>query len=157
MEVKRHTIKLVVNNKPDVLARIAGVFSARGFNIESISANVTMDPNVTKIRIVTIGDTSTVTKIQNQLKKLVDVQSVSHVRESKQGQREMILMQVKLTDQNRSDVMKTIDDLQCKIVTKKSDYCIIETTGNEEDIETLIKRFEPLGIGDFSRSGIVTM
>lgn len=157
MEVKRHTIKLVVNNKPDVLARIAGVFSARGFNIESISANVTMDPNVTKIRIVTIGDTSTVTKIQNQLKKLVDVQSVSHVRESKHGQREMILMQVKLTDKNRSDVMKAIDDLQCKIVMKKSDYCIIETTGNEEDIETLIKRFELLGIEDFSRSGIVTI
>jgi len=157
MEVKRHTIKLVVNNKPDVLARIAGVFSARGFNIESISANVTMDPNVTKIRIVTMGDTSTVTKIQNQLKKLVDVLSVSHVRESKQGQREMILMQVKLTDKNRNDVMKAIDELQCKIVTRKSDYCILEATGSEEELEILVQRFEPLGIEDLSRSGVVVL
>ncbi len=157
MEVKKHTIKLVVNNKPDVLARIAGVFSGRGFNIESISANTTVDPNVTKIRIVTIGDTSTVTKIQNQLKKLVDIQSVSHIRESKYGQREMILMQVKLTDGNRPEVMKAIDELECKIVTKKSEYCIIEATGNEEDIEALVKRFEPLGIEDFSRSGIVSL
>jgi len=157
MEVKRHTIKLVVNNKPDVLARIAGVFSARGFNIESISANVTMDPNVTKIRIVTMGDTSTVTKIQNQLKKLVDVLSVSHVRESKQGQREMILMQVKLTDKNRNDVMKAIDELQCKIVTRKSDYCILEATGSEEELEILVQRFEPLGIEDLSRSGVVAL
>jgi acetolactate synthase-1/3 small subunit len=157
MEVKRHTIKLVVNNKPDVLARVAGVFSARGFNIESISANVTMDPNVTKIRIVTMGDTSTVTKIQNQLKKLVDVLSVSHVRESKQGQREMILMQVKLTDKNRNDVMKAIDELQCKIVTRKSDYCILEATGSEEELEILVQRFEPLGIEDLSRSGVVAL
>lgn len=157
MEVKRHTIKLVVNNKPDVLARVAGVFSARGFNIESISANVTMDPNVTKIRIVTMGDTSTVTKIQNQLKKLVDVLSVSHVRESKQGQREMILMQVKLTDKNRNDVMKAIDELQCKIVTRKSDYCILEATGSEEELEILVQRFEPLGIEDLSRSGVVVL
>ncbi|HEU18190.1 MAG TPA: acetolactate synthase small subunit [Deltaproteobacteria bacterium] len=157
MEVKRHTIKLVVNNKPDVLARIAGVFSARGFNIESISANVTMDPNVTKIRIVTMGDTSTVTKIQNQLKKLVDVLSVSHVRESKQGQREMILMQVKLTDKNRNDVMKAIDELQCKIVTRKSDYCILEATGSEEELEILVQRFDSLGIEDLSRSGVVAL
>lgn len=157
MEVKRHTIKLVVNNNPDVLARIAGVFSGRGFNIESISANITMDQNVTKIRIVTLGDTSTLTKIKNQLKKLVDVQSVSHIRESKHGQREMILLQVKFTDENRTDVMKAIDALQCKIVTKTLDHCIIEATGSEEDIEVLVKRFEPLGIEDFSRSGIVAL
>jgi acetolactate synthase-1/3 small subunit len=157
MEVKKHTIKLVVNNRPDVLARIAGIFSARGFNIESISANITLDPTITKIRIVTMGDSSTVSKIQNQLKKLVDIQSVSHIRESKHGQREMIMMQVNLTDENRQDVMKAIDELQCKIVTKKADHCIIEATGSEDDIEQLVKRFEPMGIQDFSRSGIVAL
>jgi acetolactate synthase-1/3 small subunit len=157
MEVKKHTIKLVAHNRPDVLARVAGVFSARGFNIESISANITMDPNITKIRIVTMGDSNTVSKIQNQLKKLVDIKSVSHVRESKQGQREMIMMQVNLTDENRQDVMKAIDELQCKIVTKKADHCIIEATGSEDDIDQLIQRFELLGIQDFSRSGIVAL
>lgn len=157
MEVKKHTIKLVVDNKPDVLARIAGVFSGRGFNIESISANTTLDSNITKIRIVTIGDSSTVTKIQNQLKKLVDVQSVSHIRDSKYSQREMVLIRMKLTEDNKESLMKAIDEAQCKIVIKKSDYCIIEATGSEEEIESLVTRFEPLGIEDLSRSGVVAL
>jgi len=157
MEVKKHTIKLIVHNKPDVLARIAGVFSGRGFNIESISANITREPEVTKIRIVTKGDSSTVTKIQNQLKKLVDVQSVSHVRDSKYGQREMVLMRLKLTDENRDNIMKMIDTCECKIVMKKGDYCVIEATGSVEDIQDLVNRFEPLGIEDLSRSGTVAL
>ncbi|MEA1971440.1 MAG: acetolactate synthase small subunit, partial [Thermodesulfobacteriota bacterium] len=73
MDIKNHTISILVNNKPDVLARIAGIFSGRGYNIENISANVTMDPKTTKITIVTMGNTATVTQIQKQLKKLVDV------------------------------------------------------------------------------------
>ena len=81
MEKKDQTIIFLVNNRPDVLARIAGVFSARAFNIESISANITMDPEITKIIIVTRGDTATVSKIKNQTKKLVDILDVSHLKE----------------------------------------------------------------------------
>lgn len=150
-------IKLLVDNKPDVLARIAGIFSGRGFNIESITANITMDPEITKINIGTIGDSATVTKIQNQLKKLVDVRQVSHVRETKFGQREMALIRLKLTEKNKNKVEKVIEDLNCKVITKKSDYCVIEATGTEEEIEQVLKHFEPLGMEDMSRSGIVAL
>ena len=157
MEVKKHMIKLLVDNKPDVLARIAGIFSGRGFNIESVTANITMDPNITKINIGTTGDSATLTKIQNQLKKLVDVRQVSHVRETKFGQREMALIRLKLTEKNKNKVEKAIEDLNCKVITRKSDYCVIEATGTEEEIEQVLKHLEPLGMEDMSRSGIVTL
>ncbi len=150
-------IKLLVDNKPDVLARVAGIFSGRGFNIESITANITMDPGITKINIGTTGDSATVTKIQNQLKKLVDVRQVSHVRETKLGQREMALIRLKLTEKNKNKVEKAIEDLNCKVITRKSDYCVIEATGTEEEIEQVLKHFEPLGMEDMSRSGIVSL
>ena len=157
MEVKKHMIKLLVDNKPDVLARVAGVFSGRGFNIESVTANITMDPNITKINIGTTGDSATVTKIQNQLKKLVDVRQVTHVRETKFGQREMVLIRLKLTEKNKNKVEKAIEDLNCKVITRKSDYCVIEATGTEEEIEQVLKHLKPLGMEDMSRSGIVTL
>jgi len=150
-------IKLLVDNKPDVLARVAGVFSGRGFNIESVTANITMDPNITKINIGTTGDSATVTKIQNQLKKLVDVRQVTHVRETKFGQREMVLIRLKLTEKNKNKVEKAIEDLNCKVITRKSDYCVIEATGTEEEIEQVLKHLKPLGMEDMSRSGIVTL
>jgi len=150
-------IKLIVDNKPDLLARVAGIFSGRGFNIESITANITMDPEITKINIGTTGDSATVTKIQNQLKKLVDVRQVSHVRETKFGQREMVLIRLKLTQKNKNKVEKAIEDLQCRLITRKSDYCVIEATGTEEEIEQVLKHFEPLGMEDMSRSGIVAL
>ena len=150
-------IKLIVDNKPDVLARVAGIFSGRGFNIESVTANITMDPNITKINIGTTGDSATVTKIQNQLKKLVDVRQVTHVRETKFGQREMALIRLKLTEKNKNKVEKAIEDLNCKVITRKSDYCVIEATGTEEEIERALKHFEPLGMEDMSRSGIVAL
>jgi len=150
-------IKLIVDNKPDVLARVAGIFSGRGFNIESVTANITMDPNITKINIGTTGDSATVTKIQNQLKKLVDVRQVSHVRETKLGQREMALIRLKITEKNKNKVEKAIEDLHCRLITRKSDYCVIEATGTEEEIEQVLKHFEPLGMEDMSRSGVVSL
>jgi len=157
MEVKKHMIKLIVDNKPDVLARVAGIFSGRGFNIESITASITMDPGITKINIGTTGNSATVTKIQNQLKKLVDVRQVSRVRETKFGQREMALIRLNLTEKNKNKVEKAIEDLNCRVITRKSDYCVIEATGTEDEIEQVLKHLKPLGMEDMSRSGIVAL
>lgn len=157
MEVKKHTIQLVVNNKPDVLARIAGTFSGRGFNIESITANITMNPKITKINIVTTGDTRTLTKIQNQLKKIVDVLQVSHVRETKYGLREMALIRINLTQENKEEVAKAIEELNCRTIVKKADSCTVEVTGTCYEIDKVLTRFESLGMEDMSRSGIVAL
>jgi acetolactate synthase-1/3 small subunit len=157
MEVKKHTIQLVVNNKPDVLARIAGTFSGRGFNIESITANITMNPDITKIIIVTMGDSRTVTKILNQLRKIVDVLQVSHVRETKHGLREMALIRIKLTPETKEEVAKAIEELNCRVISKKSDSFTIEVTGTCSEIDKALNRFESLGMEDMSRSGIVAL
>jgi acetolactate synthase-1/3 small subunit len=157
MEVKKHTIQLTVNNNPDVLARIAGTFSGRGFNIESITASITMNPDITKINIVTKGDSRTVTKILNQLKKLVDVLQVSHVRETKYGQREIALIRIKLTQENKEEVVKAIEELNCRVINKKSEAYTLEVTGTCNEIDQALTRFESLGMEDMSRSGIVAL
>ncbi|MDO9529970.1 MAG: acetolactate synthase small subunit [Syntrophales bacterium] len=157
MERKDQTITFLVNNRPDVLAKIAGVFSARSFNIESISANITMNPEITKIIIVTRGDTATVTKIKNQTKKLIDILEVSHLKEKSSLQREMILVKVKLTNENRGKVMEVIRDYNCRLITVDADNCVLEATGNKSEIKNILKRLERLGIEDLSRSGILAL
>ena len=157
MDIKTHTISILVNNKPDVLARIAGIFSGRGYNIENISANVTMDPGITKITIVTMGNTATVTQIQKQLKKLVDVIKVSRPRESKYTQREMALVRMKLHEGAMDKITKLVEELKCRVAVKKPDYCVVEITGDREEIDLALTRLDAIGIDDVSRSGIVTL
>ncbi len=157
MDIRNHTISILVNNRPDVLARIAGIFSGRGYNIENISANVTMDPRITKITIVTMGNTATVTQIQKQLKKLVDVIKVSRPRESRYAQREMALVRMKLREGAMAEIAKIIEELKCRVVVKKSDYCVVEITGDREEIDLALTRLDAIGIDDVSRSGIVTL
>jgi len=157
MDVRNHTISILVNNKPDVLARIAGIFSGRGYNIENISANVTMDPRITKITIVTMGNTATVTQIQKQLKKLVDVIKVSRPRESKYAQREMALVRMKLHEGTMDKITKIVEELKCRVAIKKPDYCVVEITGDKEDIDLALTRLDAIGIDDVSRSGTVTL
>ena len=157
MEVREHTVSLLVNNKPDVLARVAGTFSGRGYNIENISANVTMDPQVTKITIVTTGNTATVTQIQKQLKKLVDVIKVSCPGESRHSQREMALVRMGLHEDTVAEITKIFDELTCREVVRKSDCCIIEITGHKTEIDLALTRLDAIGIDDVSRSGVVTL
>ncbi len=157
MDIKNHTISILVNNKPDVLARIAGVFSGRGYNIEAISANVTMDPGITRITIVTMGNTATVTQIQKQLKKLVDVIRVSRPGENGYAQREMSLVRMSVNEENRAAIAQAVEDLGCRVVAKRSDCCVVEITGNKEETDLVLTHLDAIGIDDVSRSGIVIL
>ena len=157
MEVKEHTLSLLVNNKPDVLARIAGTFSGRGYNIENISANVTMDPHVTKITIVTKGNTATVTQIQKQLIKLFDVIKVSSPMENRSTQREMALVRMNLHEDTMTDITKIVEELTCGKVVTKSDYSVVEITGDKQEIDLALTRLDAIGIDDVSRLGVVTL
>ena len=157
MEVREHTISLLVNNKPDVLARIAGIFSGRGYNIENISANVMMDPKVTKITIVTTGNTATVTQIQKQLKKLVDVINVSIPGESRYAQREMALVKMNLHEDTMAEITKIVEGFTSGRVVTNADYCIVEITGDKREIDLALTRLDAIGIDDVSRSGVVTL
>lgn len=157
MEVRNHTLSLIVNNKPDVLARIAGIFSGRGFNIENISANVTLNPAITKITIVTRGDTATVIKIKKQLVKLVDVVSVAHLENGNSFRRELVLFRVALDDSNKDDIMQTAQRLECTIIAWTDDSCIVEYSGTTEEVEKTITELSHFAIKDMSRSGIVAL
>lgn len=157
MEEKNHTISLLVKNKPDVLARISGLLSGRGFNIENISANITMNPGITKITMVTRGDTETVIKIEKQMKKLIDVIDVVHVKNGESFQRELVLAKVKFSRDSRGDLMKTLESFPCRVVEEGPDYLVLEMTGNSDEMEQALTSLEALGMEEMSRSGVVVL
>ncbi|MCK9230416.1 MAG: acetolactate synthase small subunit [Syntrophales bacterium] len=157
MEVKHHTVSLLVKNKPDVLARISGLLSGRGFNIENISANVTMKPDITKITLVTKGDMTTVEKIEKQMKKLVDVIDVFYIQETDAFQREMALVRMRASRETREAVMKVAEEFRCRILEETSDHLILEVTGESREISEVLTSLETLGMEDMSRSGLVVL
>jgi len=157
MEIKENTISILVNNKPDVLARIAGTFSGRGFNIESISANITRNPDITKIIITTLGNRETVIKLEKQLTKIIDVLEVKDLTRVDSACREMILVKMKLTEANQGKIMQTIDTLKWKVVSMDADICILEVTGDKEDIDDALALLEKMGMDDFTRTGIIAL
>lgn len=157
MDVKENTISILVNNRPDVLARIAGTFSGRGFNIESISANITRNPAITRIIITTIGNKETVTKVGKQLTKIIDVLEVKDLTSVPASCREMILVRMKLTEANQGKIMQTIDTLKWKIVSMDADVCILEITGGKEEIDNALAILDKLGMDDFTRTGVIAL
>jgi len=157
MSKREAALSIVVNNKPDVLARIAGTFSGRGFNIESISANVTRDPAITKIIITTIGSEDTITKIEKQINRLVDVLVARDISVDDAVQREMLLIRMKPAAGDRNDLYKAIITNGWKIIGQDDTYLFIEVTGEREDIDRALAVLEPLGMEDFSRTGTVVI
>jgi acetolactate synthase I/III small subunit len=152
-EVKENTISILVHNKPDVLARIAGTFSGRGFNIESISANVTMNPEVTKIVITTFADPDTMNRLAKQLNRLHDILEVRDLTGVMATRREMALVRLKLTDATRAVVRKCAARHGWKLLAEDPGYAVVEITGEKGEIEHALAALAPLGMEDFTRSG----
>jgi acetolactate synthase-1/3 small subunit len=157
MEIKENTISILVNNKPDVMARIAGTFSGRGFNIETIAVNVTDDPKISKIVLTSWGNQDTIIKIEKQLNRMVDVLQVDDLTGKDAIRREMLLARVKADKERQDNLMKTIDTYKWKIVSDDADYFILEVTGNKEDIENALVILKPLGMDNFTRTGTVAL
>jgi acetolactate synthase-1/3 small subunit len=157
MEIKENTISILVNNKPDVMARIAGTFSGRGFNIETIAVNVTEDPKISKIVLTIWGNQDTIIKIEKQLNRMVDVLQVDDLTGKDAIRREMLLARVKADKERQDNLMKTIDTYKWKIVSDDADYFILEVTGNKEDIENALVILKPLGMDNFTRTGTVAL
>ncbi len=157
MEIKENTISILVNNKPDVMARIAGTFSGRGFNIETIAVNVTEDPKISKIVLTIWGNQDTIIKIEKQLNRMVDVLQVDDLTGKDAIRREMLLARVKADKERQDNLMKTVDTYKWKIVSDDADYFILEITGNKEDIENALVILKPLGMDNFTRTGTVAL
>ena len=158
MEIRESTISILVNNKPDVMARIAGTFSGRGFNIETIAVNVTEDPQVSKIIMTVWGNQDTITKIEKQLNKMVDVLQVDDFTGKDAVRREMMLIRIKLPPAGEgAQLMQIIDTNRWKVVSGEGSFCVIEVTGDRESIEKALAALKPFGLDDLTRTGTVAL
>ena len=156
-QLKERAIAVIVNNRPDVLARIAGTFSARGFNIESISANITRNPAVTKIIITTLTTPETITKVIKQLNRLVDVLEARRLRRPDAVRREMILARVPMTGERRKAVRELVETRGGRVVNEESGSAVLEFTGDTEELEEILTVLESLGMEDMSRTGVIAL
>ncbi len=153
----RHTISLTVENKFGVLTRVAGLFSGRGYNIESLSVAETLDPETSKMTIVTSGDDKIIEQIIKQLNKLVNTIKVTDLTVTEHVEREMVLIKVSASGENRTEVLRLVDIFRGKIVDVSPDTFVIELTGDEEKIGAVLNLLKPLGVKDIVRTGKVAM
>jgi acetolactate synthase-1/3 small subunit len=156
-KIKEKTVSILVNNKPDVLARIAGVFSLRSFNIESISANVTKDPGKSKIILTTRGNQDTLVTIEKQINNLVDIIQVSDLTKIPSIRREMILIRLKVSTANQNSIIQAMEKLHGRVLSKEEGYWIVEVSGDVDEIDAILARFDELGMDDFTRTGTVAL
>ncbi|MGN6385260.1 MAG: acetolactate synthase small subunit [Verrucomicrobiota bacterium] len=155
--MRRHTISILVENKFGVLTRIAGLFSGRGYNIDTLNVGPTHDPNTSRMTIVTRGDDATLDQIVKQLNKLVDVLQVQDFREGEFIDRELVLVKVSVDGNSRAEVMQITDIFRAKIVDVQPSTLTIEITGNESKIEKFLELMNPFGIVDLTRTGKVAL
>lgn len=146
--------QLIVDNTSGVLSRISGLFSRRGYNIESITAGVTADPRFTRITIVTSGDENILDQIEKQVAKLVDVRSIKELKPDESVYRELIMLKVKANAEQRQGIIAVADIFRAKIVDVAMDSLIIELTGNQAKIEAFISLLNGYQILELARTGI---
>lgn len=148
-----HTISVLVENKFGALARIAGLFSGRGYNIESLSVNHTQDENLSRMTIVTSGDDAVLEQISKQLKKLVDVVSVEDVTLENHIERGMALLKVKSSHRTRPEILQLVQTFQARILSILGDRICIEISGPPDQIDNFIEIMGEYGVLDVARAG----
>ena len=153
----RHTISVLVENKFGALTRIAGLFSGRGYNIDTLNVAPTQDPSASRMTIVTRGDDATLEQIVKQLNKLVDVLKVIDFRAGEYVDRELALVKVAVDSKSRAEVMQITDIFRAKIVDVQPKSVTIEITGSEDKVEKFIDLMRAFGIVDLTRTGKVAM
>ncbi len=153
----RHTISVLVENKFGVLTRVAGLFSGRGYNIDSLNVAPTHDSTLSRMTIVTRGDDATVDQIVKQLNKLVDVVKVIDYGQGDYIDRELVLLKVKAEAQNRAEICQMAELFRAKVVDVQTDSLTIELTGGESKIEKFLTLMRTFGICDLTRTGQVAL
>jgi len=153
----RHTISVLVENKFGVLTRVAGLFSGRGFNIDTLNVAPTQDPSASRMTIVTRGDDATLEQIVKQLKKLVNAIEVRDFREGECIDRELVLVKVAVSSKTRPEVMQITDIFRAKIVDVQPHTLTVEITGDESKVEKFMELMYPFGVKDLTRTGKVAM
>lgn len=152
-----HTLSVLVENSPGVLARISSLFSRRGYNIDSLAVGPTEDPEISRMTIVINVESHALGQVVQQLDKLINVISIIELDPVTSVQRELLLVKVATTPTNRSQVLETVQLFRAKVVDVAQDAVTIEATGNAEKIQALLRVLEPYGIKELVQSGLVAM
>ena len=156
-QIMRHTISVLVQNKFGVLTRVAGLFSGRGFNIDSLNVAPTHDPSMSRMTIITRGDDATLDQIVKQLNKLVDSLEVQDFRDGEYIDRELVLVRVGVDSQSRAEVMQITDIFRAKIVDVQPSSVTIEITGSESKVSKFLGLMENFGVQEVTRTGKVAL
>lgn len=153
----QHTITALVENTPGVLARVAGLFSRRGFNIESLAVSITEDPSISRMTIVVGGDERALEQIEKQLNKLIEVIKVYDYAEIPSVDRELALVKVTATPEKRAEILQISDIFRGKIIDVSERTLTIEVTGQVEKIDAFQNLLEPYGIKELVRTGKIAL
>ncbi len=153
-QMQKKVFQLLVDNTAGVLSRIAGLFSRRGYNIESITAGTTADPKYTRITIVASGDDEILEQIEKQLRKLTDVRNIKELIPENSVYRELCMIKVEAGAQERHKIIAIADVFRAKIIDVDADSLIIEITGNQSKVEAFISLLQDYNILEIARTGI---
>jgi len=157
MKEEKHILTMLVDNEPGVLSRVVGLFSARGYNIESLVVAPTMDPAVSRITLVTKANLPELEQIEKQLRKLINVVKLRDLSGKRAVKREMALVCVKAKPENRAEILRIVNIFRCKVVDSGTEHYIIEVSGNEDKINALINLLRPMGIKKLARTGALAL
>lgn len=152
--MQKKAFQLLVDNTSGVLSRIAGLFSRRGYNIESITAGVTADPRYTRITIVTSGDDEILEQIEKQLAKLVDIRDIKELKPEESVYRELVLIKVKASAEQRQSIISIADVFRANIIDVSPECLIVELTGNQSKVDAFISLLDGHEILELARTGI---
>jgi acetolactate synthase-1/3 small subunit len=155
--MSRHTLSVLVENKPGVLARISGLFSRRGFNIDSLAVGPTEHPEISRITIVVNVEDLPLEQVTKQLNKLINVLKIVELDSAASVQRELLLVKVRADAETRSQVLETVELFRAKVVDVAPDAVTIEATGSKDKLDALIRVLEPFGIKELVQSGMVAI
>ncbi len=155
--VEKYTLSMLVDNQPGVLSRITGLFSGRGFNIESLCVAETTDPLISRITLVTTGDTMIVEQIKKQLNKLINIIKVLDFTDTPFVQRELALIKIRAKPEHRAEILRMVDIFRSRVVDVSAEYYIVEVTGDEDKISAFLNLLRPMGIKEIARTGAIAL
>lgn len=155
--MEKYVLSVLVKNSSGVLSRVSGLFSRRGYNIESLTAGRTEEPSISRMTITLMGDENTLEQVKKQLNKLEDVIRVVNFKADESVYRELVLIKVKANAENRAAINETVKIFRSKIIDLATDTLTIELTGDENKISALINLMEEYGIEELVRTGVTAL
>lgn len=155
--MKKHVLSVLVNNQSGVLSKVAGLFSRRGFNIDSLTVGVTSDPSISRMTIVATADDKVLDQIKKQLNKLIDVKKIVELERDKSVRREIALIKVNANESNRASIIEVVNIFRANIIDVASESLVIELTGDQTKINAFLEMVKNYGIKEIARTGLTAL